>query len=156
MISKERIAELVNEFLENSNKFLVEVIMYSGNRILVFIDSDTSVTIEDCQALSRQIEKRLDRTNEDFDLTISSAGIDRPLKLHRQYVKNKGRKITVTTHSGTTIKGILVKTEESDIEIEPPVIKQKKGKEEQKRNTVISLNEIQSAIVEVDFKKVNG
>ena len=151
MINKEQVSDLISEYLENSNKFLVEVIVQPGNRIQVFIDSDTSVTIDDCQALSRRIEHHLDRNREDFDLTVSSAGIDRPLKLRRQYAKNTGRKMTVTTNTGATIQGTLIRTDESCIEMEHPVKNQKK--ENQKKNTLISFAEIKQAKIEVDFGK---
>jgi ribosome maturation factor RimP len=151
MIGQEQVTGLVNDLVENSNKFLVEVIVQPGNRILVFIDSDTSVTIDDCQALSRQIERHLDRNNEDFDLTVSSAGIDRPLKLLRQYAKNTGRKLTVTTNTGTTLNGILIRTGESGIELEHRDYNRKK--EKKKENTVISFAEIKHAKIEVDFGK---
>jgi len=89
MITTEQIEKLVAEKLENKDVFLVDIRIRHGNRISVFLDSDTGVNIKTCAELSRYIEFNLDRESEDFELEVSSAGLDQPLKLLRQYVKNK-------------------------------------------------------------------
>jgi len=97
MITTEQIEKLVAEKLENKDVFLVDIRIRHGNRISVFLDSDTGVNIKTCAELSRYIEFNLDRESEDFELEVSSAGLDQPLKLLRQYVKNIGRELKVTT-----------------------------------------------------------
>ena len=95
MIEKIKILELVNGALEGSDKFLVNLKITPDNRIFVDIDGDNGVVIDDCIALSRAIESQLDRDEEDFELNVSSAGADQPLKLTRQYRKNVGRDLEV-------------------------------------------------------------
>jgi ribosome maturation factor RimP len=97
MITVEQIENLVNEKIEDKDVFLVEVRIRGNNRISVFIDSDTAVNIKACAELSRHIEFSLDRESEDFELEVSSAGLDQPLKLPRQFVKNIGRDLKITT-----------------------------------------------------------
>jgi len=80
MINRDVIRELVEAFLKESNNYLVDIIVNPGNSIMVEIDNDEGVAINDCEALSRYIESNLDREIEDFDLTISSAGLTSPLK----------------------------------------------------------------------------
>ena len=107
MIEKIKILELVNNALEGSDKFLVNLKVTSDNRIYVDIDGDNGVTIDDCIELSRAIEGQLDRDEEDFALDVSSAGADQPLKLTRQYRKNVGRELEVVTVDGERAEGTL-------------------------------------------------
>jgi ribosome maturation factor RimP len=151
MISKETIQPMVEELLAGTDKFLVDVVIQTSNRIYIYFDCDTSITIRDCQEISRTIESYLNRDNEDYDLTVSSSGIDRPLKLVRQYRKNIGKELNVVTTDGKNITGTLVKVEEAFLELEHPV---KKPKKEIKRdNTRLPFSEIKTAKIIVKFGK---
>jgi ribosome maturation factor RimP len=151
MISKETIEPMVEELLAGTDKFLVDVVIQTSNRIYIYFDCDTSITIQDCQEISRTIESYLNRDNEDYDLTVSSSGIDRPLKLVRQYRKNIGKELNVVTTDGKNITGTLVKVEEAFLELEHPV---KKPKKEIKRdNTRLPFSEIKTAKIIVKFGK---
>ncbi|MBR1784059.1 MAG: ribosome assembly cofactor RimP [Bacteroidales bacterium] len=107
MIEKIKILELVNEALEGTDKFLVNLKVTPDNRIYVDIDGDSGVTIDDCIALSRAVEGGLDRDEEDFALEVSSAGADQPLKMRRQYVKNLGREVEALAMDGVKTVGTL-------------------------------------------------
>ena len=117
MISDKILRQWVAEYLEGSDRFLVDLTVKSGNRILVFIDSDTSVLIEHCIGLSKFIESRLDRETEDFELNVSSSGLDHPYMLLRQYVKNIGREIAVSLADGSKVSGKLTAADEKGIEV---------------------------------------
>ena len=91
----------------------------TDNRINVAIDGDNGITIDDCIELSRTIEGSLDRDAEDFELNVASAGLDSPLKLKRQYKKNVGRDLTVTTFEGETTEGQLVEADDEHITLQP-------------------------------------
>ena len=95
MIKRTYIQSLVLEHLQDTDKFLVQVMVKPANKILVFIDSDTNVTIADCVSLSRFIESKLDRETEDFELSVSSSGLDQPLLILRQYIKNLNKLVEV-------------------------------------------------------------
>jgi ribosome maturation factor RimP len=151
MISKKTVEEIIEEILAGTDKFLMEVVVQPTNRIFVYLDSDTSITIHDCQEISRIIESRLDRDNENYDLTVSSYGIDSPLKLLRQYRKNIGKEINLFTNEGKTINGVLVKIDENSLELEHPVKNQKK--EIKRENTHLPLSEIKTAKLIVRFEK---
>jgi ribosome maturation factor RimP len=143
MISKETIEPLVKDILEGTDKFLVDIVIQPTNRIYIYCDSDNSISIHDCQNISRAIESSLDRDNEDYDLTVSSSGIDRPLKMARQYVKNVGKELDIVTIEGKSINGTLVKAEDDLIELEHPVKKPKK--EIKPENTKLALSQIKTA-----------
>ena len=151
MISKERVQSVIEEILSGTDKFVVDVTVQPTNRISVYLDSDTSITIHDCQEISRTIESRLDREKEDFDLTVSSAGLDRPMKQLRQFRKNIGKDIEVTREDGTNIQGILVKADENAMELEYLVGRKKK--EIIRETTIIPLSEIKTVKIIIKFGK---
>ncbi|HPD43527.1 MAG TPA: ribosome assembly cofactor RimP, partial [Dysgonamonadaceae bacterium] len=113
MINRDVIRELVEAFLKESNNYLVDIIVYPGNSIMVEIDNDEGVAINDCEALSRYIESNLDREIEDFDLTISSAGLTSPFKTTRQYKKYIGKEIETLTKKGEKLKGTLKEADDT-------------------------------------------
>lgn len=147
----ERIQDLVIQQLEGTDKFLVEVVVQQGNKFLVYIDGDNGLTIRNCQELSRTIEKKFDRDVEDYDLTVSSAGADQPLKLERQYRKNVGRSLEVTTVDGTKIEGKLIQVGSDEIVLEPVVIKKKK--EIQETAIKIAYSSIKTGKIKLTFGK---
>ena len=117
MILESQIRKWTDEHLEGTDRFLVEVYVKPGNRILIFIDSDTSVLIDHCISLSRFIESHLDRDKEDFELNVSSAGLDQPYRMVRQYIKNIGREVAVTLPDGQRITGTLISTNDEAFEV---------------------------------------
>jgi len=146
MINK--IEEIISECFSGSDKFLVDVSVKPGNRIAVFIDGERGITIEDCRDLTRFIESKLDRDEEDYELTVSSTGADSPMKIPRQFLKHVGRQLEVITTGGATIKGKLVNTDADAIELEHI-----QGKKEKKQsNTLLKFNEIKQGKVVLAFK----
>ena len=151
MITEEQVAALVSEILRSSDHFLVEVQIAAGNRITVFFDGDGSVSIDDCKKLNRSLEEKLDREKEDFELTVSSSGMDRPIKLLRQYRKRIGKELEISTVEGEKVNGILAGVTDTSIELEHPV--KKPGKELQKPNTIIQYNSIKKAKLVITIGK---
>jgi ribosome maturation factor RimP len=108
MIDKRLIADIVSEFPDaGASWFLVEASVKPGNIITVEIDSDNSVSIDDCVKLSKFIEAQLDRDAEDFELEVGSSGLTSPFRIPRQYAKNKGNEIETLTKDGRKLSGIL-------------------------------------------------
>ncbi|MDR0825240.1 MAG: ribosome assembly cofactor RimP [Prevotella sp.] len=107
MIEKEFVSNIVEQHLNGTTTFLVDVVIRPGNIIVVEIDSDEGVCIDDCIALSRDIESHLDRETEDFELEVGSAGVTSPFKIPRQYRKNVGNEVETLTKSGQKLSGIL-------------------------------------------------
>lgn len=153
MISKEEIIQIAEEALEGTDRFIVDVLVKIDNRILVFIDSDTSVTIADCVALSRFIEKHFDREEEDFELRVSSSGIDQPLRMFRQYKKAIGRQVEVKTKEEEIKTGVLLSVSEEAIELEERIIKQynKLKKEVAGERFTIPVSHIEEIKEIIDF-----
>ncbi|MBP5545942.1 MAG: ribosome assembly cofactor RimP [Bacteroidales bacterium] len=146
MIDKIKILDVIRTSLEGSDKFLVDLKVSTDNRINVAIDSDSVVTIDDCVELSRQIEGSLDRDEEDFELNVASAGLDSPLKLQRQYIKNIGRDLHVTPFEGSEVEGTLVEADGDHIVIETP-----KTKKAAAMRHTFAYKDIQTAKIVIKF-----
>lgn len=143
------IASIVNEHLEGTGKFLVDVLVKPANRIFIFIDGDHGVTISDCAELSRYIESKFDRETEDYELNVSSSGADHPIRLPRQYGKNIGRSLQVWLDDDTTVAGQLESVDEDGI-----VIKTKEDKKKKLPAETLSLpfHKIKESKVIISFK----
>ena len=87
MINARTVHQLANEFLDGGSGFVVDIKVASGNVIRIDLENDDRTSIEDCVALSRHIEGSFDREEEDFSLDVGSPGLDKPLKVLRQYLK---------------------------------------------------------------------
>jgi ribosome maturation factor RimP len=109
------------------------------------------VNVETCRELSHFMNESLDRDAEDYDLTVSSAGIDRPLKLPRQYKKNIGNSLDVITKTGDKLSGVLLKSDETGIEMEIPPVKKSK-KETEVKIVSLKFDDIKSAKEVITFK----
>lgn len=132
MITESYILTLIESYIDAADMFLVEVKVKPGNKITVFIDSEKGVGIDDCVALSRFIESKLDREAEDFELEVSSAGLDMPLRHIRQYKKNIGHRVDVVTKEGLKKTGTLISADKEGFTIQHTLKpKAKKTNEEQ-------------------------
>lgn len=152
---REKVENLLQEaFEENNSLFLIELNIDDANHISVVIDGDNGVSVNDCIAVSRKIEHNLDRDEEDFSLDVASAGVSRPLTMPRQYRKNIGRKLAVTTSEGKKIEGELVKMEGDTITLQWKAREPKpigKGKVTVNKEAVLPLEEIKEAKVIITF-----
>lgn len=153
MITKEQILTLVNEAIENTDVFIVEVLVSTSNKITILIDTPAGITIDKCVDVSRYVEHKLDRETEDFALDVSSPGLEMPLKVHEQYLKNIGRELIIE-YSGNKITGKLLEVladtiivEEKRMEI-PEGQKKKQLVVEQK---TLVISEIKMAKVKISF-----
>lgn len=107
MIDTELLRRIVEEKLEGTDLFVVSVRQSASNEIEVVLDSDTAVGIDACVALSRAVNEAFDRDEEDFELTVASAGIGQPLQLPRQYRKMVGREVEVVMSDGVKRTGTM-------------------------------------------------
>ena len=93
MIDKNVVKSLVDEWLEGKEYFLVDIQISSDDKIVVEIDHADGVWIEDCVELSKYIEDRLSRDEEDYELEVGSAGLGQPFKVPQQYQNFLVRKL---------------------------------------------------------------
>lgn len=151
---QERVRNLLKEaFEENNSLFLISLNISDQNHILVVIDGDDGVAVNDCIAVSRKIENNIDREEIDYSLEVTSAGVSEPLKLPRQYKKNIGRTLEVTTNSNK-FEGELIEVDEEGIRLswkarEPKPVG--KGKHTVEKEAKLAFSEIGKAKVVITF-----
>ena len=112
MIEKKTVCQIVDEWLEGKDYFLVEVTVSPDDKIVVEIDHAEGVWIEDCVELIRYIESKLNREEEDYELEVGSAGIGQPFKVLQQYYIHIGQEVEVLTKDGRKLAGILKDADE--------------------------------------------
>ena len=155
---EETITNLLEEYFtteaEFSDCFVVDV-HHANKRLEVFVDSDTGMTFGKCQRISRYLEGYLDEEKplgEEYVLDVSSPGLDRPLKFHRQYLKNVGRTLEVTTTDGDTYTGQLKSATPAEVVLEAKRrIKEGKRKKTVVEDINIATDAIKKSIVKVSF-----
>ena len=108
MISKSRVQQAVEEWLEGKEYFLVDISISPDDRIVVEIDHQDGVWIEDCAELSRHIESRLSRDEEDYELEVGSAGLGQPFRIRRQYEIHVGKEVETGLPDGRKLHGTLL------------------------------------------------
>ncbi len=138
MITSELVESLVLEYLGETDYFLVDAAVSPSNRITVEIDRNEGVPIDYCVSLSRFIESKLDREEEDYELEVASATLGQPFKVYRQYLKNLGMDVSVLTVDGIKENGVLVDVREDGISVE---ILRKVLPEGKKRKVEVAVRE---------------
>lgn len=107
MIDKASLTRFIENLLDGSPLFLVDLEVSPSNVIRVEIDSDDAVDVDKCVEITRAIETEFDRDKDDYELEVGSAGLTSPFKVERQYRKNIGNEVEVLTLRGEKLKGIL-------------------------------------------------
>jgi len=99
MISK--IEALLAPLLEGTDMFVTSLQIEPGNNIKLFLDADEGLNVQKSVSINRQLVAQIDELgwypNGDYSLEVSSPGVDEPLRSIRQYRKNIGRTLAVTT-----------------------------------------------------------
>lgn len=153
-MDRNKIRSLAEEGFTRPDLFLVSIDISPRNEITVTVDGMKPVALEDCIAISRSVEHQLDRDEEDFSLTVTSAGMGTPFSVWRQYEKNAGREVEVVSKDGHKQKGILKVVEEGVIQLlweEKVAIEGKKKKETVERHRQYTMDEVVSTKVIIQF-----
>ena len=126
MIEKKTVCQIVDEWLDGKEYFLVE------------IDHKEGVWIEDCVELSRFIESKLNREEDDYELEVGSAGIGQPFKVLQQYCNHIGKDVEVLKKDGRKLCGVLKAADEQHFTV---TIEKKVKPEGAKRPTLVQEDE---------------
>ena len=153
--SKEELIQgLVEEKIaDREDLFFVDVSVLSNGKVEILVDGDQGVNIDDCADISRFVGFHLEEKevfSGPYRLEVSSPGVGKPLKLHRQYLKNIGRKIKVLTTEGEELQGTLLVVEEDRFEMEY-VYKEKRKKAEVLKK-YIAFEQVKETKVQISFK----
>jgi ribosome maturation factor RimP len=136
--------------------FIVHLNVSESGIINVEIDKyEGNVSMKDCMSVSRNVEHNLDREDEDFELHVSSAGLDRGLRVLPQYTKNIGRQVKVKLHEGGSLEGELTAASHEQITIQTTRKEKIEGKK--KKETIIedhtfTMDKIKETKIVISFK----
>ena len=109
--------------------FLVDVTVSKDNDIVVTIESEEGkIELDDCVALSRYFETQFDREKEDYSLTVTSAGLDQPFKVLKQFVKAVGTKVEVQLKGGKKMVALLEAADQESVTLKYSVKEAVEGK----------------------------
>jgi len=142
----------INELLaELPGYFLVDVSIKPTNNIKVFVDADQGAAIDQLSKINRALYKWVEENlfpNGDFSIEVSSPGLDEPLKLERQYMKNIGRNVEVLLKNGIKKEGKLLSASDNEI-----VLEEEKGQGKKKEiiQHIIFKEEIKTTKIQVKF-----
>ena len=150
MIEKQKIEGLVKEYMKGTGLFLVAVKVSNANRISVLADKKEGITIDECAGIHRQIENGLDRDVEDFELQVSSPGLDLPFVVMEQYYKNEGKKVEVVDTEGTKYSGILKNVTAGGFELETAL--KTKGKAIELKDISFNFEQVKTTRVILTIK----
>ena len=109
--------------------FIVDISVSKDNDIVLTIESEKGkIELDDCVSLSRYFETKFDREAEDYSLTVSSAGLDQPFKVFKQYEKALGSKVEVALKGGKKMVAVLEAADEESITLKYSVKEAIEGK----------------------------
>jgi ribosome maturation factor RimP len=154
MISQAKILGLIESLINTQKFFIVSLDINQSNKIRLLIDSMSGVQIDDCVKVSRAIEQGLNRETEDFELEVSSPGLDAPFRVKEQYLKNIGNPVEVFLKDGHTYQGTLIHADEKKFSIEMEKEIKSEGKKKKlkiKENVVFVYDEISKVKAVIKF-----
>jgi len=158
MISKKKVAALIYERIEelDNGLFVVSLIISTGNKINIELDKhEGGVSVKDCMSVSRNVEHNLDREQEDFELHVSSAGLDKGLRVYAQYQKNVGREVVVKLHEDGKIEGKMIAVTPEQITVQTTRKERIEGKKKKQiiiEDVALTMDKIKETKIVISFK----
>ena len=155
MINKEVVKTLVDEWLQQGDYFLVDIIFGADDRIVIEIDHADGVWIEDCAELSRFLQEKLGEELGDYELEVGSAGLGQPFKVEQQYKNHIGDELEVLQADGVKLKGVMKEVDGRTFVV---TVKEKQVVEGKKRpvmanvDKTFSMDEVKSVKYLLAFK----
>ena len=135
--------------------YLVDVTVSKDNEIEVIIESEEGrIELDDCVAISRYFETCFDREKEDYELTVTSAGLDLPFKVLKQYLKAVGSKVEVQLKGGKKLIATLTAADEESITLSytaKEAVDGKKKKELVEHNDRFTMDQVNSVRPYIEF-----
>ena len=137
MINKDVVKQLVEEWLQGNDYFLVDLIFGSDDRIVIEIDHADGVWIEDCAELSRFLQEKLGDELGDYELEVGSAGIGQPFKVEQQYKNHIGDAVEVLQQDGKKVQGTLAAVDGRNFTV---TVQEKQTVEGKKRPQLVDVD----------------
>ena len=149
------ISDAIKDEIVARGFFIVETNVSADNDIELTVESEKGiVTLDDCVEISRLFEERFDREKEDYSLTVTSAGLDRPFKVTGQYIKAIGSKVEVSLKGGKKFIATLTGADEEGIDVHytaREAVEGKKKKELVEHDERIGMDMVNSVRPYIEF-----
>ena len=149
------ISDAIKDEIVARGFFIVEINVSADNDIEITIESENGiVTLDDCVEINRLFEEKFDREKEDYSLTVTSAGLDRPFKVTEQYVKAVGTKVEVSLKGGKKFIATLTGADEEGIDVHytaREAVEGKKKKELVEHDERIGMDMVNSVRPYIEF-----
>ena len=137
------------------NCYIVDVTISKENDIEITIESEEGrVELDDCVAISRHFESKFDREQEDYSLTVTSAGLDQPFKVLKQYIKAIGSKVEVQLKGGKKMIATLTAADDESITLNytaKEAVEGKKKKELVEHNDRFTMDQVNTVRPYIEF-----
>ncbi len=155
-MTKEQIIEAVQQAVAERGCFLVEVTVSAANDIEIVLEKEQGqVDWEDCAAIDAVVHAAFDQDVEDYALTVSSAGLDRPFKVLKQFLKALGSQVDVKFKGGKRLIATLQQADENAVTLQYTALEAVEGKKKKEKVTHeerFPLSEINAVTPYIDFK----
>ena len=155
-MTKEQIIQAVEAAVAERGCFLVEVSLSADNDIEIVIEKEEGIVDwDDCAAIDAVMHQAFNQDEEDYALTVSSAGLDRPFKVFKQYRKAIGSKVDVKFKGGKRLVATLSGATEESITLQYTALEAvegKKKKEKVEHEDTFALAEVNSVTPYIEFK----
>ena len=149
------IKDAINDEIVARGCFIVDVSVSKDNDITLTVESENgTIELDDCVSLSRYFETKFDRETEDYSLTVSSAGLDQPFKVLKQYQKAIGTKVEVQIKGGKKMVATLTAADQESITLKytaKEAVEGKKKKEFVEHNDRFTMDQINSVRPYIEF-----
>ena len=158
MITKELVRKLAQERIDELDRglFIVDIAISKKSVIELEIDKvEGYVAIDDCVSVSRNVEHNLDREEQDFELHVSSAGLDKPLRVLPQYQKNIGRSVELLMKDSSLKEGLLKDASDEALVLTTSRIEKKEGSKKKEtivEDEIIPMSQIKETKIVISFK----
>ena len=150
------IIDAINDEIVARGCFIVDVSVSKDNDIILTVEKEDGVIeLDDCVSLSRFFETKFDREAEDYSLTVSSAGLDQPFKVFRQFVKAIGTKVEASLKGGRKLVALLEAVDEESITLKYSAkesVEGKKKKEIVEHVDRFSMDQVNAVRPFIEFK----
>ena len=155
-MKKEEIIGAIETAVQERGCFIVDVTVSAANDVEIVIEKEEgTVDWDDCAAIDAVVHAAFDQDAEDYSLTVSSAGLDRPLKVLRQFEKAIGSQVDVKFKGGRRLVATLTAATEESVTLKftaLEAVEGKKKKEKVEHCDTYALSEINSVTPYIDFK----
>ena len=150
------IIDAINDEIVARGCFIVDVFVSKDNDIVITVEKEEGIIeLDDCVSLSRFFETKFDREVEDYSLTVSSAGLDQPFKVFRQFLKAVGTKVEVALKGGKKIVAVLEAADQDSITLKyvaKEAVEGKKKKELVEHLDRFTMDQVNAVKPFIEFK----